>query len=162
MKKKVIIVIVIIVLMILLVPIPFKLRDGGTVEWKSLTYSIANVHSIYAVRNESNKYELGYKEGIVIKIFNMTVYNNTKYSLKEEFAIIDNSKEFDCINIEEEIYRDDEYIYYLPCEKSQYIKVIYAPNEYQEGLKSSLAEGNIKISDLDKFNIEYIKKEITN
>ena len=153
MKKKVIIVVVIIVLMILLVPIPFKLRDGGTVEWKSLTYSIANVHSIYAVGNESNKYELGYKEGIVIKIFNMTVYNNTKYSLKEEFAIIDNSKEFDCNNIEEEIYRDDEYIYYLPCEKSQYIKVIYAPNEYQEGLKSSLAEGNIKISDLDKFNI---------
>lgn len=141
MKKKVIIVVVIIVLMILLVPIPFKLRDGGTVEWKSLTYSIANVHSIYAVGNESNKYELGYKE---------------------EFAIIDNSKEFDCNNIEEEIYRDDEYIYYLPCEKSQYIKVIYAPNEYQEGLKSSLAEGNIKISDLDKFNIEYIKKEITN
>lgn len=82
MKKKVIIVVVIIVLMILLVPIPFKLRDGGTVEWKSLTYSIANVHSIYAVGNESNKYELGYKEGIVIKIFNMTVYNNTKYSLK--------------------------------------------------------------------------------
>ena len=78
MKKKVIIVVVIIVLMILLVPIPFKLRDGGTVEWKSLTYSIANVHSIYAVGNESNKYELGYKEGIVIKIFNMTVYNNTK------------------------------------------------------------------------------------
>ena len=154
MKKKVIIVVVIIVLMILLVPIPFKLRDGGTVEWKSLTYSIANVHSIYAVGNESNKYELGYKEGIVIKIFNMTVYNNTKYSLKEEFAIIDNSKEFDCNNIEEEIYRDDEYIYYLPCEKSQYIKVIYAPNEYQEGLKSSLAEGNIKISDLDKFNYE--------
>ena len=104
MKKKVIIVVVIIVLMILLVPIPFKLRDGGTVEWKSLTYSIANVHSIYAVGNESNKYELGYKEGIVIKIFNMTVYNNTKYSLKEEFAIIDNSKEFDCNNIEEEIY----------------------------------------------------------
>ncbi|MFR3782999.1 MAG: hypothetical protein ACLTXR_04180 [Clostridia bacterium] len=31
-----------------------------------------NVHSIYAVGNESNKYELGYKEGIVIKIFNMT------------------------------------------------------------------------------------------
>lgn len=52
MKKKVIIVVVIIVLMILLVPIPFKLRDGGTVEWKSLTYSIANVHSIYAVGAE--------------------------------------------------------------------------------------------------------------
>ena len=48
--------------MILLVPIPFKLRDGGTVEWKSLTYSIANVHSIYAVGNESNKYELDIKK----------------------------------------------------------------------------------------------------
>ena len=49
MKKKVIIVVVIIVLMILLVPIPFKLRDGGTVEWKSLTYSIANLYNSFII-----------------------------------------------------------------------------------------------------------------
>ena len=34
----------------------------------------------------------------------MTVYKNTKYSLKEELAFIDTSKEFDCNYIEEEFY----------------------------------------------------------
>ena len=82
--------------------------------------------------------------------------------LKKEFVIVDSSKNnenFACDSALEEIYKDDEYIYYLPCQKSQYIKVIYAPNEYQEGLKSSLEDGKIKISDLDEFNIEYIKKK---
>ena len=84
------------------------------------------------------------------------------YDIEKEFVIVDSSKNnenFTCASALEEIYKDDEYIYYLPCQKSQYIKVIYAPNEYQEGLKSSLEDGTIKISDLDEFNIEYIKKE---
>ena len=105
---------------------------------------------------------MGYKKGIVIKIFNITVFNNSKYDIEKEFVIVDSSKNnenFACDSDLEEIYKDDEYIYYLPCQKSQYIKVIYAPNEYQEGLKSSLKDGTIKISDLDEFNIEYIKKE---
>lgn len=161
MKKKVIIILLVIILLILLFPIRNQLKDGGTVEWKSLTYSISNVHSLYTLGND-NEYEMGYREGIIIKIFNMTVYNNTKLKLEKEFAIIDSSKDFECNDVEEEIYRDNNYIYYLPCEKSQYIKVVYPPNEYPENLKSSLAEGRIKISDLDRFNIEYIRKEITN
>ena len=84
------------------------------------------------------------------------------FDIEKDFVIVDSSKNnenFTCASALEEIYKDDEYIYYLPCQKSQYIKVIYAPNEYQEGLKSSLEDGTIKISDLDEFNIEYIKKE---
>lgn len=105
---------------------------------------------------------MGYKKGIVIKIFNITVFNNSKYDIEKEFVIVDSSKNnenFACDSALEEIYKDDEYIYYLPCQKSQYIKVIYASNEYQEGLKSSLEDGKIKISDLDEFSIEYIKKK---
>jgi len=161
MKKKVIIILLVIILLILLFPIRNQLKDGGTVEWKSLTYSIAKVHSIYSVEG----YPMGYKDGIVIKLFNMTIYNNSNYNLDEEYVIIDTSKnikDFSCDQTLEEIYRDDKYIYYLPCMKSTYIKVIYAPNEYQEGLKVSLEEGRIKINDLDRFNIEYIKKEINN
>lgn len=161
MKKKIIISIIIIIMIILLVPIPHHLKDGGTVEWRSLTYSISKVHSLYSV----DEYKMGYKDGIIIKLFNMTIYKNTKNNLDEEFVIIDESKsnkDFSCDQALEEIYRDDKYIYYLPCIKSNYIKVIYAPNNYQEGLKVSLKEGRIKISDLDRFNIEYIKKELTN
>lgn len=49
MKKKVIIVLVVIILFILLVPIPFKLKDGGTIEYKSLTYKISKVHRLLAM-----------------------------------------------------------------------------------------------------------------
>jgi len=157
MKKKKIIIIVVI-LIVLLFPIRNQLKDGGTVEYKSLTYSISKVHSLYSIGG----YEMGYKDGIIIKLFNITIYNNTKNSLNEKFVIVDTSKDikdFSCDQALEEIYRDDKYIYYLPCIKSLYIKVIYASNNYQEGLKSSLEEGKIKINDLDKFDIEYIKQE---
>lgn len=159
MKKKIIIIVIAIVLVILLFPIRSVLKDGGTIEWKSLTYSISKVHSLYSV----DGYPMGYKDGIIIKLFNMTIYNNTKNNLTEEFVIVDTSKDikdFACDTALEEIYRDDKYIYYLPCIKSTYIKVIYAPNNYQEWLKVSLEERRIKINDLDRFNIEYIKQEI--
>ena len=149
--------VIIIILLILLMPIPFKRKDD-TAELKSLIYSISKVNSIYSINN----IPMGYKKETIIKIFNITVFNNSKYDIEKEFVIVDsskNNKNFACDTASEEIYKDDEYIYYLPCPKSQYIKVIYAPNEYQEGLKSSLEDGKIKISDLDEFNIEYTKQK---
>lgn len=43
--------IIVIILLILLISIPFKLKDGGTIEWKSLTYSISKVNSIYSIND---------------------------------------------------------------------------------------------------------------
>ena len=80
MKKKVIIISVIIILVVLLFPIRNQLKDGGTIEWKSLTYSIYKVHSLYSV----DDYNMGYQDGIIIKLFNMTIYRNTKNNLDEE------------------------------------------------------------------------------
>ena len=157
-SKKIAKIVIIIILLILLIPIPFKLKDGGTVEWKSLTYSISKVNSIYSI----DDIRMGYKKGVIIKIFNITVFNNSKYDIEKEFVIVDSSKNnenFTCASALEEIYKDDEYIYYLPCQKSQYIKVIYAPNEYQEGLKSSLEDGTIKINNDDAHLIIKYKKK---
>lgn len=67
MKKKVI---VILVLFVLLIPIPFKLKDGGTIEWTSLTYKVSKVHKV----NHNSK--TGYEEGIIIEILGMKVYDN--------------------------------------------------------------------------------------
>lgn len=159
MRKKIVIIVIIIVMLILFIPIPNHLKDGGTVNWNALTYSISKVHSLYSV----NGYYVGYKDGIIIKIFNKTVYKNIKNNLDEEFVIVDTSKDindFSCDSALEEIYRDNKYIYYLPCIKSLYIKVMYVSNDYQEELKSSLLEGKIKIRDLDRFSIEYVKEEI--
>lgn len=84
-------------------------------------------------------------------------------SKESTFEIIDESKEiknFVCSEVIEEIYRDDKYIYFLTCMKSEYIKVKYSPNHFSENIKTALREGRVKISDLDIFKIEYIKKEI--
>ena len=96
-----------------------------------------------------------------------TVLKWEKYScpLKETtFEIIDESKnikDFICAEALEEIYRDDEYIYFLSCMKSEYIKVNYSPNHFSENIITALKEGRVKISDLDIFKIDYIKKEIS-
>ena len=96
-----------------------------------------------------------------------TVLKWEKYScpLKETtFEIIDESKnikDFICAEALEEIYRDDEYIYFLSCLKSEYIKVNYSPDHFSENIKTALKEGRVKISDLDRFKIDYIKKEIS-
>lgn len=96
-----------------------------------------------------------------------TVLKWEKYScpLKETtFEIIDESKnikDFTCAEALEEIYRDDEYIYFLSCMKSEYIKVNYSPDHFSENIKTALKEGRVKISDLDIFKIDYIKKEIS-
>ena len=46
MKKKTIIFIIIVILLILLIPIPMHLNDGGTIEYKALTYKISKVHRL--------------------------------------------------------------------------------------------------------------------
>lgn len=70
MKKKVIVVVIAISLLILLVPIPMHLKDGGTVEYRALTYKISKVHRLANA--------LGYEEGIIIEILGMEIYNNVK------------------------------------------------------------------------------------
>ena len=71
MKKKVIIVIIIIILLILLVPIPTHLRDGGTVEYKALTYKISKVHRLVDSGTR-------YKDGIIVEILGFEIYNNVE------------------------------------------------------------------------------------
>ena len=72
MKKKMIVVVIIVVLLILIVPIPMYLNDGGTVEYKALTYKISKVHRL--VDAPETKYE----DGIIIEILGFELYNNVK------------------------------------------------------------------------------------
>ena len=67
MKKKLIIGIIILILLILLIPIPNPLKDGGTVEYKSLTYKVSKIHK----RSETE-----HQYGTVIEIFGKEIFNN--------------------------------------------------------------------------------------
>ena len=81
MKKKVMVSIVIVLLIILLCPIPMRLKDGGTVKYQAILYSVSDVHRL-APSTES-----GYEEGYVIEILGMQVFNNVKRSGEKQWAI---------------------------------------------------------------------------
>lgn len=84
-------------------------------------------------------------------------YPKEKNNTIEIIDLTKNNSDISCLN-EEEFYKDETYIYYLPC-NSKYIRVIY--NNEKFDIKTALTNKIIKLTDLDKYNIKYIKKEIS-
>ena len=72
MKKKTIMRICALLLVILLIPIPFHLKDGGTVIYRAITYSVEVVHRL----NPDIDSEQAFLEGTIIKIFGIEVFNS--------------------------------------------------------------------------------------
>ena len=70
MKKRIILFVILIIMLILLTPIPLKLKDGGSIEYKALLYTVTKYHQI------SEKSETGYKDGVGIEILGIEIYNN--------------------------------------------------------------------------------------
>lgn len=81
MKKKKIILILIIIILLMLIPIPTKLKDGTSTEYKALLYSITKYHII---NQDSIK---GYDDGFKIKILGITIYDNINTYLTTEHVI---------------------------------------------------------------------------
>ena len=82
-------------------------------------------------------------------------------SSSKSFEIVDTSlsdSSFNCPQALEEIYKDSKNTYSLPCTKSSYIVVKYSDGSV-ENIKTALNNGNIKITDLKKFNIQYYTDE---
>ena len=74
MRKKLLRIAIIIIAIILIIPIPISYKDGGTVEYKAILYSVTDYHSLNGVD--------GYDTGIEIKILGITVYENTTFDDK--------------------------------------------------------------------------------
>lgn len=70
MKKKALVIVGIILAIVLLFPIPMRLKDGGTVKYQAVLYSISDVHRL------SLESETGYEEGIIIEILGVEIYNS--------------------------------------------------------------------------------------
>ena len=71
MKKKIIIAISIIFAVILLIPLPMRLKDGGTVKYQAILYSISDVHRLGATEND-----VTLETGIIVEILGLEVFNN--------------------------------------------------------------------------------------
>lgn len=84
-----------------------------------------------------------------------------KIDIGKVTEIVDTTKEiknFACAENLEQFYEDENYDYYYDCMKGKYIIVRYESG-YEETVANALKYGTITISDLDKYNIYYIKYE---
>ncbi len=74
MKKKVMIGICVLLAIVLLVPIPMRLKDGGTVVYHTVLYQVEDVHRLGAVDAPEDEY----LEGMIVRILGMEVYNSVE------------------------------------------------------------------------------------
>ena len=58
--------------LVLLFPIPLRLKDGGSVEYKAVLYSVTDV------RRLAPEAENGYLEGTIVEILGAEVFNNVE------------------------------------------------------------------------------------
>lgn len=86
--KKAIIIILILVAVILLFPVRLQYKDGGSVSYDAILYTVYDVHSGYGGPDDT---EIHYVEGIIVEILGYQVYNNTNPHI-ENFGDNPNSK----------------------------------------------------------------------
>lgn len=75
-KKKIIVTTIILLFILMLIPIPMKLKDGGSTEYKAILYNVTKVHRINT--QSSTGYETGWK----IKILGFQIYNKVNIDVK--------------------------------------------------------------------------------
>lgn len=79
MRKKVFAIVEVLALVILLFPIRMNLKDGGSVQYKSLTYSITKVHSMISEEEAIKGGKVKpYDDGFVVKILGIKVFDNVE------------------------------------------------------------------------------------
>ena len=71
MKKRTKKILITVIAIILLIPVPVYVKDGGTVVYQAILYSVTNYHTI--------KHPEGFDTGTEIKILGITVYENTSF-----------------------------------------------------------------------------------
>ena len=81
MIKKIFIAVIVIILLVLLVPIPMRLKDGGTIEYKALIYTISKVHKL------NHNSASGYDNGLIIKIFGKDFKENS-VEIKNNISVV--------------------------------------------------------------------------
>ena len=74
MKKKVMIGICVLLAFVLLVPIPMRLKDGGTVVYRAVLDQVEDVHRLGAVDTAEDEY----LEGMIVRIIGIEVYNSVE------------------------------------------------------------------------------------
>lgn len=56
--------------LILLIPIPMRMKDGGSVAYRAVLYCVTDVHRI------DHEADDGYTDGTVVEVLGMEIYSN--------------------------------------------------------------------------------------
>ena len=70
--KKLIIILCIVLVLAMLVPIPMRMKDGGTVVYNAVLYRVEKVHRL------SSDAPDGYIDGTIVRILGIEVCNNVE------------------------------------------------------------------------------------
>ncbi len=105
-KKKILIIAIIVLLVILLFPIPMKLKDGGSIEFKALLYSVTKYHKL-ALENSDKEYI----DGLGIKILGKEVYNSIDKKVEEIPYYYNTGNIKTVMSLEDEINKDNDVIW---------------------------------------------------
>ena len=92
-KKKIILIIAIIIFILMLIPIPIRLKDGGSIEYKSILYKYTKIHRL------NEKSSTGYEDGWELRIVGIQVGGkiNTYVSAEHKISIKSNDKIIEAI-----------------------------------------------------------------
>ena len=107
MKKKIVIGIVVFVMLVLLVPIRLQMKDGGSVQYKAVLYTVTKYHQITMEMDDENEgiIDSGHLDGWGIDILGIEIFNNTKY-VSDADSIQENQTDF-LKNISEDYTLED-------------------------------------------------------
>ncbi len=72
MKNSGLLVLGILLAAVLLIPIPIRMKDGGTVEYRAVLYRVTDVHRIH------HEIDGGYLDGTVVEVLGMEIYNDVE------------------------------------------------------------------------------------
>ena len=74
-RRKIILIVCAVVLVLMLIPIRYHVKDGGTVEWRAILYTVSDMHCDAGVDKKTG--ENLYTVGTRIKLLGFTVFDNT-------------------------------------------------------------------------------------
>lgn len=79
MKKKVFVIAGIILLLVLLFPVRYEIKDGGSIQYKSLVYGVTKVHTLISDEEMIQEGKVKpYDDGWRIYILGIEVFDNVK------------------------------------------------------------------------------------
>ena len=98
MKKKIVIGIVVIFMLVLLLPIRLQMKDGGSVQYKAVLYTVTKYHQITLEMDDENKgvVDSGHLVGWGVEVLGLEIFNNVKYvsDTKSKNDMEDNQSDF--------------------------------------------------------------------